>query len=541
MGMLPFSMPHAFLRDSQGGLRNPGYPDLPSHLPASPMPVNPDAYYGIASFLDLRMRGGLSDALLMRVKSTEPAYWRGVAFDLFAGQRLGAVDATTAPSSTPGRPTTSPPSTRRPRPSGGRASPSRPSTSRGNCRMSSTGPIGHAPSTSLPPASNRTASWACAPPTCWTRAWSTASSPNCPCLRESPARPPRRRRRKADWRLPATPGGLRAGAGLVDEVAAGAGRHTKRPWRCRRYLRDKYRYYLVPPAQRPRPDSGRLLPLRVGGGHLRTFRQRPGGDVPGRRHPLAAGDGLRHRRLQSLYGAVRGQGQRRPRLGGALLPGCRLVPFRGHPGFLSAREGSGSPFYSMLETLEWLGQHLAGLVPPWLRDGLAMPPGRWEGFFAGLATFGYDNLPGGVMMLLASAAGPLTLPSCCGVAGGGPGARGLGRNPPGSGGRPSSLLSRPARAGGDDSATPRPLRASTSAGFRAISRRGRAREAGRVPYRARYREREITSTRPWTSGRACGTWGAAARPRRLALRRPFFLHRQFHLLLDGLGHVERAA
>lgn len=66
-------------------LRNPGYLDFPDNFPSTPLSFNPDSYYGFNRFLDLRTRGVPSDRIVMKVRSTEPAYWRAMAFDRFLG------------------------------------------------------------------------------------------------------------------------------------------------------------------------------------------------------------------------------------------------------------------------------------------------------------------------------------------------------------------------------------------------------------------------------------------------------------------------
>ena len=44
-----------------------------------------DAYYGFSSELDLNFRGQLSDEIVMKVRSSEESYWRGMAFDTYTG------------------------------------------------------------------------------------------------------------------------------------------------------------------------------------------------------------------------------------------------------------------------------------------------------------------------------------------------------------------------------------------------------------------------------------------------------------------------
>lgn len=66
---------------------NPAYPDTGGTDPAQPPPVfNPFGYVGFSTHVDLRLRGILSDTLVMRVRTTRPAFWRGLAFDAYTGR-----------------------------------------------------------------------------------------------------------------------------------------------------------------------------------------------------------------------------------------------------------------------------------------------------------------------------------------------------------------------------------------------------------------------------------------------------------------------
>ncbi len=491
VGMLPFSMPHAFLRDSQGGLRNPGYPDLPSHLPASPMPVNPDAYYGIASFLDLRMRGSLSGALLMRVKSTEPAYWRGVAFDLFAGTGWErSTDESTELDSGPQdyfstvhRETEAQWETRQSI-----------QTFYVEREMPNVIYGAYRPHTVYFPSSTieQDRFMGLRAPYLLDQGLvysviSALPAPSAESLFDSPPVP--------------AGGGLDGYLGLdgvsaetrrlADEVVAGL----------RLAVREGPGTAGLPEGQLPLRAGApvaagggqrrRLLPLRVGGGKLRAFRQRPGGDVPGRRHPLAAGDGLRHRRFQPLHGAVRGQGQRRPRLGGALLPGRRLVPLRGHPGVLRARRGLRGPL------LQHAGDPgVAGRAPgrpgPPLDEGGAGRRRRGGGrLLRGHRLLRLRQPPGGRPDAAGAAAVPHRRPVAPAQAAA-PGARGPGRDPPGSGGGRVPLLLVPPGPGGDGAATPRPRPREYLRGFSGELAPGECESLVDVLYRARYSGGEIT-------------------------------------------------
>jgi transglutaminase-like putative cysteine protease/uncharacterized membrane protein YfcA len=82
---LPFSLRRSFNPTEGFQFTNPGYPDLPSRPPESALEVNPEAYFGFSPFLDLRARGQLLDLPVMKVRSTEPAYWRGMSFREYNG------------------------------------------------------------------------------------------------------------------------------------------------------------------------------------------------------------------------------------------------------------------------------------------------------------------------------------------------------------------------------------------------------------------------------------------------------------------------
>ncbi len=66
---------------------NPAYPLGPGRDPdRAPPPFNPNGYVGFSTYVDLRLRGILSDDLGMRVRTTRPALWRGLAFDEYTGR-----------------------------------------------------------------------------------------------------------------------------------------------------------------------------------------------------------------------------------------------------------------------------------------------------------------------------------------------------------------------------------------------------------------------------------------------------------------------
>lgn len=47
---------------------------------------NKESYYGFSTELDLNFRGELSDEIVMKVRSAEASYWRGMAFDTYDGK-----------------------------------------------------------------------------------------------------------------------------------------------------------------------------------------------------------------------------------------------------------------------------------------------------------------------------------------------------------------------------------------------------------------------------------------------------------------------
>lgn len=76
---LPFSVGNGIGVFGGGGIANPGFGGDPSSRGA------PGSYYGFNDEMDLRIRGDLSDELVMRVRSTSPAMWRGIIFDRYDG------------------------------------------------------------------------------------------------------------------------------------------------------------------------------------------------------------------------------------------------------------------------------------------------------------------------------------------------------------------------------------------------------------------------------------------------------------------------
>lgn len=78
---LPFSIGNGSGLFAGGGIANPGFGSETSGRGA------PGSYYGFSNEMDLRIRGELSDELVMRVRSSAPAMWRGIVFDRYDGTR----------------------------------------------------------------------------------------------------------------------------------------------------------------------------------------------------------------------------------------------------------------------------------------------------------------------------------------------------------------------------------------------------------------------------------------------------------------------
>ncbi len=89
---LPFSLPRPVLGGFSGQLVNRDYPSWMAG-PGQYRYV-PTSYYGFAPFLDLRLRGRLSENLVMKVRSSEPLLYRGLVFDRYTGSGWTMSDTT---------------------------------------------------------------------------------------------------------------------------------------------------------------------------------------------------------------------------------------------------------------------------------------------------------------------------------------------------------------------------------------------------------------------------------------------------------------
>ena len=77
---LPFRLGSGFGSPTGGALVNPGFAGAPGERSSGA------AYHGFSEFMDLNVRGDLSDALVMRVRASAPAMWKGMVFDRYDGR-----------------------------------------------------------------------------------------------------------------------------------------------------------------------------------------------------------------------------------------------------------------------------------------------------------------------------------------------------------------------------------------------------------------------------------------------------------------------
>ncbi|HJR46162.1 MAG TPA: transglutaminaseTgpA domain-containing protein [Actinomycetota bacterium] len=93
---LPFNLGNGIgAIESGGGIGNPGFP--PSSAGGAPgLRSNGTAFYGFDDRLDLRTRGELNDSLVMRVRASAPAMWKGIIFNDYDGVGWSAEENDTA-------------------------------------------------------------------------------------------------------------------------------------------------------------------------------------------------------------------------------------------------------------------------------------------------------------------------------------------------------------------------------------------------------------------------------------------------------------
>ncbi|HEX2296283.1 MAG TPA: DUF3488 and transglutaminase-like domain-containing protein [Actinomycetota bacterium] len=81
---LPFSLGEGIGADAAGGIMNPGG--------GSGTRSSGEAYHGFDDRMDLNVRGDLGDQLVMRVRSSAPAMWKGIVFGEYDGRYWKAAD-----------------------------------------------------------------------------------------------------------------------------------------------------------------------------------------------------------------------------------------------------------------------------------------------------------------------------------------------------------------------------------------------------------------------------------------------------------------
>lgn len=91
---LAFQLPRLVPVPKGAGIINPGLPNQSSPGDSVFTP-SPDTYWGFANFVDLRVRGDLSDDVVMRVRSPRAAFWRGGVYDVYS--KSSWSDSTTTP------------------------------------------------------------------------------------------------------------------------------------------------------------------------------------------------------------------------------------------------------------------------------------------------------------------------------------------------------------------------------------------------------------------------------------------------------------
>jgi transglutaminase-like putative cysteine protease len=115
LATLPFRIPRIIPTGQAAGIVNPGLPDGGRTPPDEPFTGGQNAFFGFADYVDLRTRVDLSDKVVMRVRASRPAFWRGAVFDRYAGsawtsstdreQTVRGLPANVPPESTEGVPT----------------------------------------------------------------------------------------------------------------------------------------------------------------------------------------------------------------------------------------------------------------------------------------------------------------------------------------------------------------------------------------------------------------------------------------------------
>lgn len=82
---LPISNLQRFLGDFSGDVVNPAYESGGNPFQRPPQ-FSPDAYFGFNAYMDLRSRGQLSDDVVLKVRSADYGFYRGMVFDEYNGK-----------------------------------------------------------------------------------------------------------------------------------------------------------------------------------------------------------------------------------------------------------------------------------------------------------------------------------------------------------------------------------------------------------------------------------------------------------------------
>ncbi|MGQ0568947.1 MAG: transglutaminase TgpA family protein [Armatimonadota bacterium] len=82
---LPFSPQRVLLDLFAGRIVNPAYPEAGPEGGGAQTLWNPRGYFGFSPHVDLRLRGRLDDALVMRVRANRQFNWRALVFDTYTG------------------------------------------------------------------------------------------------------------------------------------------------------------------------------------------------------------------------------------------------------------------------------------------------------------------------------------------------------------------------------------------------------------------------------------------------------------------------
>ena len=84
---LPFNVGGGGGLFSGGTVTNPGFGDFPG------LRSNGTGYFGFGTNMDLSVRGSLSDEVVMRVRASSPAMWRGIIFDEYDGRSWSSPES----------------------------------------------------------------------------------------------------------------------------------------------------------------------------------------------------------------------------------------------------------------------------------------------------------------------------------------------------------------------------------------------------------------------------------------------------------------